>query len=185
MKTLAIILTALGLVCQAGATAQMGERLLYKGETNRLCTLPLEPYLKAHNLRLYNLAPPKQFIMSTGCWRGYLGTWQIKDGFLWLVSVEHLDRTPVPLSKLFPDQAPPARTNQTASFSADGKKIITVDQETPVKATWFSGTLHVTQGKMLRYVHAEFASQFERNVFIDIQNGKVTGERVQENKAGP
>ena len=159
MKMLAVVLVIVGLASNSSATAQMGERLLYKGATNRLCTLPLEPYLKEHNLRLYEVAPPKKFIMSTGCWRGYIGTWQIKDGFLWLVSVENLDQTQVPLSKVFTNQVP------------------------PIKATWYSGTLHVTQGKMLRYVHAEFESTFERDLYIEIVDGKVINERAQENKA--
>ena len=158
MKMIAMWILAASLVSSAYATAQVGERLLYKGETNRLCTLPLDPYLKAHNLRLHEVAPSKKIITSTACWRGYIGTWQIKDGFLWLVNVENLDQAQVPLSKVFTNQAP------------------------PIKATWYSGTLHVTQGKMLRYVHAEFASKFERDLYIEINNGKVVGERVVENK---
>jgi len=72
--------------------------------------------------------------------------------------VEHLDNTPIPLDKLFPGQ------------------------KSPVKATWYSGTLHVTQGKVIRYVHAEFASQFERDVYVEIEEGKVVGEKAVENK---
>ncbi len=159
MKMLAVVIIAASCGSNARATALMGERLLYKGGTNRLCTLPLEPYLKEHNLELWEVAPPKQFMISTGCWRGYIGTWQIKEGFLWLVSVEHLDGTAVPLGKMF--------TNQVA----------------PIKATWYSGTLHLTQGKMLRYVHAEFDSKFERDIYIEIENGKVKSEKVNENKA--
>jgi len=159
MKLLLIAIVVVGFGSNSFATAQTGERLLYKGATNRLCTLPLEPYLKKHNLRLYEVAPPKEFMMSTGCWRGYIGTWQIKDGFLWLVSVQHLDRTPVPLSRVFTNQVP------------------------PIKATWYSGTLHVTQGKMLRYIHARFDSKFERDLYIEIVDGKVKSEKVRENKS--
>ena len=159
VKVLAVAIVAVGFVSNAFASAQAGEWLLYKGATNRLCTLPLEPYLKEHNVRLHEVAPPKKFIMSSGCWRGYIGTWQIKDGFLWLVSVENLDQTQVPLSKVFTNQAP------------------------PIKATWYSGTLQVTQGKMLRYVHAEFQSKFERELYIKIVDGKVKSESVNENKA--
>jgi hypothetical protein len=159
MKMFAVAIVTIGFVSHSFATAQMAERLLCKGATNRLCTLPLEPYLKAHNLRLSEMAQPKKFMMSTACWRGYIGTWQIKDGFLWLVSVEHLDRTPVPLSRVFTNQVP------------------------PIKATWYSGTLHVTQGKMLRYVHAEFQSKFERDLYFEIEKGEVTGEKVNENRA--
>ena len=159
MKLLAVAIVAVGWVANSWATAQEGERLLYQGATNRLCTLPLEPYLKEHNLRLYEVAPPQELILSTSCRRGCLGTWQIKDGFLWLLSVEHVDETPVPLAKVFPNQKP------------------------PIKATWYSGTLHVTQGKLLRCVHAGFGSTFERDVYIEIEKGKVTSEKVIENKA--
>ena len=154
MKMLAVVIVTIGLAWNVFATAQVGARLLYKGATNRLCTLPLEPYLKEHKVRLHEVAPPKEFMLSTGCWRGYIGTWEIKEGFLWLVSVEYLDKTPVPLTKVFTNQA------------------------LPIKATWYSGTLHVAQGKMLRYVHAEFESKFERDIYIEIEQGKVRSEKV-------
>lgn len=158
-KPFAIALLLTGLICNAHGTAQTPERLIYKGETNRLCTLPLDPYLKAHKLRLWEIEPPEKHLLSSGCWRGYIGTWEIKNGFLWLVKLEQLDRTDVPLVKVFPGQIP------------------------PIKAAWFSGTLHLTQGKRLLYVHAEFESVFERDVFIEIREGKIISEKVKENKS--
>jgi hypothetical protein len=157
----AVVIAVVALAFNGYATAQRGERLIYQGKTNRLATLPLEPYLKKHNLRLSQVSPPKKYMMRTSCWRGYVGTWQIKDGHLWLVSAEHVDGTQVQLTKVFTNQAP------------------------PIKATWYSGTLHVTQGKMLRYVHGRFASKFERNIYIKIKEGKVISEEVQENKPAP
>ncbi len=98
MKTFGVAIIAIGLVSDSFATAQVGERLLYKGETNRLCTLPLEPYLKERNLRIYVFGPPRKVVVTTACWRGYIGTWQIKDDFLWLLGVQNLDGEQVPLS---------------------------------------------------------------------------------------
>jgi len=72
--------------------------------------------------------------------------------------VENLDQVQVPIPNIF------------------------INQVAPLKATWYSGTLHVIQGKMLQYVHAEFASEFERDLCIEIQDGRVTGETIKENK---
>ena len=64
IRTFATLLFATSLVLKARATAQAAERLLYKGETNRLCTLPLDAYLKQHSLRLYEIAPPRGLLQA-------------------------------------------------------------------------------------------------------------------------
>jgi len=48
----------------------------------------------------------------------------------------------------------------------------------PLFAGWYSGTIRVPQGKLLRYVHNEFDSVYERERVIEIQNGRVIGHQI-------
>jgi tetratricopeptide (TPR) repeat protein len=72
-------------------TAQAHERLIYNGEdTSMACC----PDLPRHHPRIVpadkgDLAKDERaasmILYSTGCWRGYIGTWEIKEGRLYLI----------------------------------------------------------------------------------------------------
>ncbi|MBV2261941.1 MAG: hypothetical protein KUL79_00110 [Thauera sp.] len=91
--------------------------------------------------------------------RGYMGTWQIDEGKLWLVALEGKlkDGTGSNLTTLFPDSSG------------------------PVLARWFSGTLRIPQGELLEYVHSGFKSIYERDLLLQINNGCVVSERIRHN----
>jgi len=83
-------------------TAQASETLIYKGEKLALCTNPLETYLSSTSPKV------EFYATSTALWRGYIGTWTIEGGRLYLVklsaALRHEDRIEnVGLSYLFPD----------------------------------------------------------------------------------
>ena len=74
-------------------TAQVHENLIYEGEETSMTTCPPLP---VDHPRLRIVGPPgavtkregvPSFVFSTACWRGYLGTWEIKQGRLYLKSV--------------------------------------------------------------------------------------------------
>lgn len=52
----------------------------------------------------------------------------------------------------------------------------------PIKATWFTGTLRVPFGKMLKYVHAGHASVFEHDLLLDVRRGRLRECRVHDYK---
>jgi hypothetical protein len=83
---------------------------------------------------------------STACWRGYVGTWKIKNDELYLVSLqEGYPRTGgIPLDKVNPDWI------------------------SPVKATWFTGTIQIGKGGGRGKVVTGT---------LDIKNGKVAPGR--------
>ena len=68
-------------------TAQVHERLILDGELTSMMTCPTLPM---QHLRLYRRDPADVSWISgtTACWRGYIGTWEIRDGQLYLVSIE-------------------------------------------------------------------------------------------------
>lgn len=73
-------------------TAQIHETLIYDGGVMSMTTCPPLP---AGHPRLVAVAPPyatkvegvPSIIFSTGCWRRYLGTWEVKEGRLYLKEV--------------------------------------------------------------------------------------------------
>lgn len=106
---------------------------------------------------------------SSACWRGYVGTWEIKDDSLYLKSLGRdgfekvggefrVVRENVPLTTIFPEA--------TAS----------------VRANWFSGVIRVGRGEILRYVHMSFGSITEEDLYLTIKAGRVVAKRLINNK---
>jgi hypothetical protein len=136
-------------------TAQFGEKLIYEGRSVTMHSNPLEDYFEAKGKR------PKFDSICTACWRGYVGTWEIKDDRLYLIGFRGfgklIDGTEASLQTIFPDQ--------------DG----------PILADWYSGTLKIPEGEMLEYIHAGYASRFERDRFFEIDKGVVVRTYVRDN----
>ena len=97
--------------------------------------------------------------MNTACWRGYVGEWEISADRLYLVGVEGMlnDGTEATLETIFPGF--PDR----------------------VFAHWYSGTIRLPQGKLLDYVHMGYASVYERDLLLTIENGVLIHSEVRVN----
>lgn len=155
-KTFAVMLFFL--FCgNAFATAQFPDVLVYKGEKLPIYSNPLESFFNEQNPR-----PRDLFRFScTAVWRGYVASWKVEDGYLYLTRVVagtcSKDAPEIPIARIFP-----------------GK-------EAPVRADWFSGTLRIPQGKKLRYVHMGYGSVYEKDLFLTIEKGKVVREEVVDN----
>ncbi len=138
-------------------TAQASEQLIYQGERLSLCTHPLAPFLKCGASPLRFHAP------SSALWRGYIGTWAIERERLYLVQldgyVQHGQET---------DGFGTCKVGLDALFAGypDG-----------VFAHWFTGELRCPAGALLHYEHAGYASRYERDLFIDVRQGLVLGQR--------
>jgi hypothetical protein len=140
-------------------TAQASESLIYKGERLSLCSNPLGLYLKSSATSVSFYSP------STALWRGYIGTWAIEAGRLYLVKLKGFVQfdgrvDEVGLSHLFPDYP-------------DG-----------VFAHWYTGELRCPMGEMLNYVHMGYASTYEQDLFLEIEKGVVINERIEGNGVG-
>lgn len=134
-------------------TAQFGERLFYDGKCCSMCDTPLGLYFHLSGSR------PNFYSESTACWRGYVGTWEIIDNRLYLTDIDATleDGTVVTLASIFPDY--PNR----------------------VFAHWYSGDIRIPQGKLLEYVHAGYASRYERDLFLYISKGVITSTEIKIN----
>ncbi len=50
-----------------------------------------------------------------------------------------------------------------------------------VFAEWFSGEIRVPMGEMLEYVHMDYYSVYEKDLFITMENGIVIGQTTKSN----
>ena len=50
-----------------------------------------------------------------------------------------------------------------------------------VFAHWFTGELRCPQGELIQYTHGGYASMYEMDLFLAIQQGQLTGERLVVN----
>lgn len=134
-------------------TAQIPERLIYRGEQVPLCTNPLGGYFELAGIQ------PSFEVNCTALWRGYVGTWEIIGDRLYLVGIDATltDGSPASLATFFPGF--PDR----------------------VFAHWYNGTLRIPQGKLLDYVHGGYASKYEQDLLLDIELGVVVRTRWQHN----
>jgi hypothetical protein len=80
-------------------TAQIAEKLYYKGECYPMCSNPLSMYFSLADIEP-NFKPT-----TTALWRGYAGTWEIMDERLYLaeLSGQMKDGFEVSVSTFFPD----------------------------------------------------------------------------------
>lgn len=135
-------------------TAQITEKLRYKGEVLSLCSTPLGPYRATTQHTLQLVSP------HTALWRGYVGTWSIEEGRLYLVDITGYapGNGHVGLRDFFP-------------HATDG-----------VFAHWFSGDLRCPIGGLLSYRHMGFGSLYEKDLFIRVSRGIVQKEHTVINR---
>jgi hypothetical protein len=134
-------------------TAQVGEILLIDGDQHEMFNEPLRFWFA-----LSGVPSPFEGI-SSACWRGYVGTWELTGDRLYLVGLRgHVpDEKPVSIETIFAGW--PNR----------------------VFAHWYTGTLTVPRGEMLHYVHLGYGRLHEETLFIDVERGAVTGRRRVKN----
>ena len=132
-------------------TIQAGDILSYNGEKTTIATEPLKSYLETRS--------EVGFIFkSTGLVRGYIGTWEIKNNQLYLISLLGFvdNNKKVDLSYLFPNK-------------------------TEVFADWFSGDIRIPEGELLKKINLGYASVFEKDRILSFKEGIIIGETVKDN----
>lgn len=138
-------------------TAQFSEILHYKGEQLSMRATPLSDYFVLRGMR-----PDFQDI-STACWRCYVGEWDITLDRLYLIGIraDYKDGTEVTLGSLFPGY------------------------DSRVFAHWYSGVLSIPQGDLVEYVHMGYASVYERDLLLSVEQGVIVDSQVRVNSEQP
>lgn len=71
-------------------TAQVGEILIFDGEEMSMAFCPPLPDRHSSIIELEDKDienDDDSFIRSTACWRGYIGTWEVKNGQFYLIGI--------------------------------------------------------------------------------------------------
>ncbi len=104
-------------------------------------------------------------------WRGYVGQWELHADRLYLTGISH------------PGWAEGHDDGTTAADDEASLRAVFPDANERVFAGWFSGTLRIPEGECVEYVHAGFASRYERDCLVTVNRGVITSEVVRENPA--
>ncbi|MDR1791849.1 MAG: hypothetical protein LBR36_00175 [Bacteroidales bacterium] len=158
-------------------TAQIKERLFFNGKEYGMATEPLHDYLEQNK----NIFIPDAD--CTACWRGYIGTWTIKeDNKLYLTKL-HLfgEKDGVDFEGVHA-----FTVSRGLSRTVEQRKTL-MDRLFPnqneVFAEWFSGEIRVPYGKMLDYVHGGYLSLYEKDMILFFVKGVLIGQcEVDNNK---
>lgn len=137
-------------------TAQLSERLIFEGHDYAMCSEPLSDFFRFGGHRP-DFRPP-----HTACWRGYIGTWEVTDGRLYLTALQGWLKTG-------------EEANLETVFPGYGTRVF---------AHWFTNTVRLPQGKQLKYVHMGYGSTYERDLLLRFSKGELIGRLVRENGTG-
>lgn len=144
-------------------TAQAPDKITFKGKEYALNSNPLEPYFEKHPDKR-----PKNGIMSTSLWRGYIAYFELIDDQLYVVDVKikvrnkeskkiHYSQVSV-YAKIFPN---------TKRFKVD----------------WYSGILILPYGKLVNYVHMGYGSTYSKYWLLEIEKGNLNEVRKYNYKS--
>lgn len=160
------LLVFLLIALTASATSQSGDILIWKGDTVRLFSNPLElrpDWEKLHKSIIVELEKederlyPQKYkgeveeLGSTACWRGYTVEWKIVDDKIYLNNIYacYDRKVKINLKKLF-----------FKEFSFD-----------LLFANWISGKLFIPKGKCIYWQNFGYDSIFENEIVLEFENG--------------
>ena len=132
-------------------TAQAREQLIYKNEKYGMADEPLEQYFSQLEER------PEFESPDTACWRGYYGTWEIRDNRLFLIHFK----------------------GYTTSYKEVDMDFIFPNKK-EVFADWVNGEIRVPHGEMLQYIHMGYESIYE--ILLDFEKGVLVSELLVYNE---
>ena len=141
---------------ETSMTAQFGEKLIIDGESNSMMTQPLAVYFELSGVQ------PEFEVSNTALWRGYVGTWELVDERLYIlkISANYTNGVSAKLEDFFPGY--PDR----------------------VFAHWYSGTIRIPQGEIVKYVHMGHESVFEQDLILRLEKGYVVSREIIDNNYG-
>lgn len=159
MKRILLLLAALWFARPSFATMQMPEQLIVGRDTMQLFVLPLATADHATQVRIKErLNEADTLIISSACWRGYVGYWRLEEGQLWLERLDTFHGKPLfTAEELFPELAEQGR----------------------VRASWFSGEICYGRGEK---VYIEDRMIYEEEWTATVEAGRVVAIRPFKNR---
>jgi len=173
---IAILLTFLSI--KTFGTAQIPDRLIYKGDTLALFYCPLELHPDQE------LSAPKNLFESKGCfytacWRNYVATWSIENNSLYLLEIRNAC---YPTNQVNVEASFKSKEDSIGNEYADLKKLFPDKYENgKVKADWVNGNMIAPKGKLLYYFHDGFESVYEEELELKIVDGELVHTKTYDN----
>lgn len=143
-------------------TAQAPERIILNERPHALHADPLYRLIKRCRINLRN-----PYVWSTGNYRGYIGTWEIRGRRLCLVHLCWDGDGETPISDELRERL--FRAAQCSGF--------------PIHAHWFNGVIRIAIGKRLVYSHHGWSHWFERERVMHVAAGEIVRDREVDTRA--
>lgn len=147
-------------------TAQCPERLILDGRPRAIYAQPLYRLCKHYRLELKN-----PHVWCTANYRGYVGTWEIRDGALYLAQVCWDNCSGRNSEVPMPDDL------HRRLFRAAGGDGF------PLRAHWFNGLVRIPIGRRLVYSHHGWSHWHERERVMRFQGGHIIRDRNVDTRA--
>lgn len=152
MKTFVLFIIALCFTINLSATPQMPDKIIYKGKVYKLLSFPLESYFKTHPDKR-----PKTKGMSTGLWRNYIATFEIKNNQLYVKDIKIM---------VFDSKSSKEKYKSVINQVFPNQKN--------VKADWDSELLEVATGKYIEVEPLIYGKiDYENYLILEINRGNV------------
>ena len=153
----------------AHATGQTGDVIFIDGARWKLLGKPID--LDAALYHDLNAVLPENRPIVTSNWDGYTGYWSIQQDVLYLDSVrcEYYDAE---IQDMKGESVPSVALLDVFKYYVDGDRIV---------AGWLTGEIRVATGKVIYYWHDAFERNYEEEMMLNIDKGKVTGRKEYHN----
>ena len=177
MKTILSILILVCITLTAKATSQIGDVLIWKGDTLKLFSNPLElrPDWNKLSKTIYSELEkqdrqinPKKYkskaietIYSTACPRGYFAEWKIINNKIYLSNIFSCNdyKVKVNLKEIFPNKI----------------------RENLVFANWVTGKLFVPKGHCIEQANLGDNSIYEKEIVLSFKEGQLINTKTYHN----
>jgi hypothetical protein len=153
-------------------TAQIPDRLIYKGDTLSFFATPLGQLTQKEILNTKSLFGGNGCFFSA-CLRNCIATWSIEDNKLYLISIRNA---------CYPTELKNVAGSYKAKSDSIGTEYADLQKLFPDKyingkvlADWVTDTIFAPKGKLLYYIHMGFESIYEKELELKI----IKGELVQ------
>lgn len=134
-------------------TMQIPENLWYQGEEHCFRETPLKQFEEMGG------KIPHSGILCSALWRGYVGTWEVRDDRFYLIGID------------------------TTLF--DGRGLVLNDYfpgfPDRVFAHWYTGTICVPQGEVIRTGRPMFFPTHEQDLFLTFERGRLIDRKIRVN----
>lgn len=169
MKRIFLCLPFLFLALFAHATGQSGDVLFIDGARWVLLGRPVT--LESVLYRDLKAVLPEDRPIVSSNWDGFTGYWSIQQYQLCLDSVK-CDNYDSETQKLRSVSIPSDTLLRVFKNYVDGDRIV---------ASWLTGEIRVASGKVIYYQHTYFERNYEEEMVLSIEKGRVVGQKEYHN----